>query len=566
MAARPRRSVRTVIVDRESESEESSDEEMEVESDVEEDVADELEGQTTQETADNDLTLQKSRKKPITISLKAAKLCKVCKAEDHQAGFVGSIYVDCPNKPCYLCKQPGHTTATCPHRVATEHGVAPAPKRHSLGILDFLHERQLRSHLPKMVPSPTIPNRVDCAIVKLHSRRVTYLEFHPTKDNILLSGDKKGQIGIWDFEKVFEKTVYNTVHTCIVNSIRFHPTNFDMIYTASSDGTVSCSDLETGLPNKVMDLNPDGWNGPSTWRMIYGMDLNSNRSLVLAGDNFGFLYQGDIRANKSVGKPLLIHKKGSKVVGLHCNPVDPNLFITCGNDHMARIWDIRYLDSNGHLAVLSHPRVVNSAYFSPVTGNKILTTCQDNRLRVYDCIFSNLAVPSREIVHSHDFNRYLTCFRAEWDPKDSTENLTVIGRYISDDFDGIALHPIDFIDISTGHLVAEVVDKNITTISSVNKIHPRLDVLATGSSRSLFIWRPKEEMGEDERDIESEEAKSKISIYTVPDHVGKKKAKGKRKLDDNDDDDDDDIFCNEKKGNFKGSKQLPNTKPKAGSS
>ena len=32
---------------------------------------------------------------------------QVCKAKDHQAGFVGSVYLDCPNKPCYLCKQPG---------------------------------------------------------------------------------------------------------------------------------------------------------------------------------------------------------------------------------------------------------------------------------------------------------------------------------------------------------------------------------------------------------------------------------------------------------------------------
>jgi DNA damage-binding protein 2 len=36
--------------------------------------------------------------------------------------------------------------------------------------------------------------------------------------------------------------------------------------------------------------------------------------------------------------------------------------------------------------------------------------------------------PDREIVHSHDFNRYLTPFRAEWDPKDGSERLIVVGR------------------------------------------------------------------------------------------------------------------------------------------
>lgn len=59
----------------------------------------------------------------------------------------------------------------------------------------------------------------------------------------------------------------------------------------------------------------------------------------------------------------------------------------------------------------------------------------------------------------------------------------VIGRYISENYNGTALHPIDFMDISTGQLVSEVMDPNITTISPVNKLHPRDDVLATGSSR-----------------------------------------------------------------------------------
>ena len=36
--------------------------------------------------------------------------------------------------------------------------------------------------------------QVDAAVLKLHSRRVTCLEFHPTRDNLVLSGDKHGQV------------------------------------------------------------------------------------------------------------------------------------------------------------------------------------------------------------------------------------------------------------------------------------------------------------------------------------------------------------------------------------
>ena len=83
----------------------------------------------------------------------------------------------------------------------------------------------------------------------------------------------------------------------------------------------------------------------------------------------------------------------------------------------ARIWDMRRIEASSSLYQLAHRRVVNSAYFSPVSGSKIVTTSQDNRLRVWDSVFGDLDSPSREIVHSHDFNRHLTPFRAEWDPK-----------------------------------------------------------------------------------------------------------------------------------------------------
>lgn len=41
------------------------------------------------------------------------------------------------------------------------------------------------------------------------------------------------------------------------------------------------------------------------------------------------------------------------------------------------------------------------------------------------------------IVHSNNFNRYLTPFRAEWDPKDLTERLIVCGRSVCRTGDGL---------------------------------------------------------------------------------------------------------------------------------
>lgn len=42
----------------------------------------------------------------------------------------------------------GHTTMNCPHRVATEHGVVPAPRKSTRHSVDYIFERQLRPHVP----------------------------------------------------------------------------------------------------------------------------------------------------------------------------------------------------------------------------------------------------------------------------------------------------------------------------------------------------------------------------------------------------------------------------------
>ncbi|XP_057993373.1 DNA damage-binding protein 2 isoform X2 [Hevea brasiliensis] len=455
-----------VVIERDTDSEQSSsddEDDVDEEENIPQSESDAEGGGVTEngsgEKDEEDMDSKKQRKVPITISLK--KVCKVCKKPGHEAGFKGATYIDCPMKPCFLCKMPGHTTMTCPHRVATEYGVIPAPLRNTHNPLEYVFQRQLRPSIPPIKPAYVIPDRVCCAVIRYHSRRVTCLEFHPTKNNILLSGDKKGQVGVWDFEKVHEKMVYANIHTCIVNNMRFNPSNDGMVYAASSDGTISCTDMETGISSSLLNLNPDGWQGPSSWRMLYGMDVNSEKHVVLIADNFGFLYI------------------------------------------------------------------------------KILTTAQDNRLRVWDSVFGNLDSPSREIVHSHDFNRHLTPFRAEWDPKDPSESLAVIGRYISENYNGAALHPIDFIDVSTGQLVAEVMDPNITTISPVNKLHPRDDILASGSSRSLFIWKPKEKS-----EVVEQKDEGKIVI------CGSAEKKFKRRFWGGSDDSDDDGFKSKGK-NFK---------------
>lgn len=42
----------------------------------------------------------------------------------------------------------GHTTMTCPHRVATEFGVIPASHKNTRNALLYVFERQFKPHIP----------------------------------------------------------------------------------------------------------------------------------------------------------------------------------------------------------------------------------------------------------------------------------------------------------------------------------------------------------------------------------------------------------------------------------
>jgi len=477
--------------------------------------------------------------KPGKISIKiggsgggGGAVCHVCGKSGHTSGFVPSTgtYIDCINKPCYLCGSSGHRTSSCPHRLAPELHCKAAADVSTGSIIQHLIERERQGRINySLAPKPGRWN-VDAAVLKLHARRTTCLEFHPTKDNIVLSGDKHGQIAVWDVDKVFERTVYTNLNHWLTNALKFMPSaasgggNTDaQCAVASYDGTVKVVDIEVGTQVRTLvDANPRGWqhvveeDKAGNWITFIGMDVMPTTGAVVAGDSKGKVYFLDPRMEEPAAV-VQMHKKNTKVQSVSVNPASDCLVLTAGNDYQARLVDARCLGSSGgilggtndlststsnsaEVASFAHSRVINAAYFSPITGRKILTTAQDNRLRVWDDFSSSLGCPpNREIVHSHTFNRHLTAFKAEWDPKDPHERLAIIGRYISESYDGTALHPVDLIDAGTGANVGELVDPNLTTICPVNKAHPRRDVIITGSSRSLYAWKPEADEDIEER-------------------------------------------------------------------
>lgn len=172
----------------------------------------------------------------------------------------------------------------------------------------------------------------------------------------------------------------------------------------------------------------------------------------MAGDSIGNVHLLDPRASLGAASVacLPLHKKGTKVVSVSVHPRDPSLILTAGNDHTARLFDVRAISSNARgsaagssngagtssngagtsgsgsagagsgaadaaspstsqrrgasgphsceLAAMQHPKVVNAAYFSPLTGNKILTTCQ---VRAGICTACLMHITCTRVLYDH---------------------------------------------------------------------------------------------------------------------------------------------------------------------
>ncbi|KAG5176680.1 hypothetical protein JKP88DRAFT_171117, partial [Tribonema minus] len=126
------------------------------------------------------------------------------------------------------------------------------------------------------------------------------------------------------------------------------------------------------------------------------------------------------------------------------------------------------------LATLPHARSVNSAHFAPA-GAYLVTTCQDDRLHLYDTLAFAAAL-GESIAHNNQTGRWLTKFQAVWDPKAS--DLFVCGSMSK------GPHGIDAFNATAAAAGKPPIATRLeggevmTSIQSVVACHPRLPLVA----------------------------------------------------------------------------------------
>ncbi|KAM5235419.1 WD repeat-containing protein 76 [Ctenodactylus gundi] len=309
----------------------------------------------------------------------------------------------------------------------------------------------------------------EATVHKVTGGSVSSVAIHPSESRTLVAvGSKAGQIGFWDLTQPRKEdgTLVFRPHCQPVSCLYFSPTNPAHILSLSYDGTVRCGDFSRAIFEEV--YRNEG-NSFSSFDF-----LTEEASTLLVGHWGGDMSLVD-RRTPGASYEKLIKLSLAKIRTIHVHPVHRQYFIAAGLRDV-HVYDVRRLTSGGSrplIALTEHTKSLASAYFSPVTGNRVVTTCADCNLRVFDssCMSSHLPLLTT-IRHNTITGRWLTRFQAVWDPKQ--EDCLVVGSMA---------HPRRIeIFHETGKSVHSFLGDCLASVCSLNVMHPTQYVLAGGNS------------------------------------------------------------------------------------
>ncbi|XP_064201917.1 WD repeat-containing protein 76 [Anguilla rostrata] len=306
-------------------------------------------------------------------------------------------------------------------------------------------------------------------VVKVVKERVYSAAFHPCARRLLLAaGDRSGRVGLWDVEGDWgdDGVLLFEPHTGPVCCMAFSNTQSSSLLTLSYDGSLRGTDVERAVFDEL-------------YRSDVGLSsfdfLSHDCSTLLVSDWDGDVAIVDRRTPGT--SPESVSTLDPKILRcVHVHPVQKQYFVAAKNRD-AHIYDVRSLRRKAGPPVSTlagHTLSVSSAYFSPITGNRVLTTCMDDRIRVFDTSEFIPQIPLQSSVrHNMKTGRWLTKLRAVWDPK--REDCFSVG----------SLERPRRVELfhEGGRLLRSFRDgEHLSTVCSVTAFHPSRSALAGGNS------------------------------------------------------------------------------------
>ena len=326
-------------------------------------------------------------------------------------------------------------------------------------------------------------------VAKCCQGRIYDAKFHPGNKLLLATGDKYGNLGFWDIDadEIGGKSsgcYLRQPHQMPIRCLKFSHSDWSKLFTCSYDGTLKCVDLNnceftTVCREENVNYPPNGNKYSRFGNGMHWFDFFFDGNSVVVGEELGHVVVVDARASETPATAFVNGMKPVKCVSAH--PTKP--YILASDYNTVKIWDMRNTKQK-FVDDLYHGKVANGAFFSPVTGDKILTTCSDDYLRVFDSsVLSTDSIKTiRTVKHDNHTGRWLAPFQAIWHPRN--EDVFLIGS-----MDYARKLEVFTTTGSTGSSPAlEMVGND--SICCRNDMHPMFDIVAgTTSSGKAFIWR-----------------------------------------------------------------------------
>nr|XP_055063991.1 WD repeat-containing protein 76 [Misgurnus anguillicaudatus] len=333
---------------------------------------------------------------------------------------------------------------------------------------DPIQQKAGRSDLTsyqKMLQKMTID---DSGVMKVVEDRIFSAAFHPASSSLLMAaGNIWGQLGLWKMGAKWgdDGVLHFKPHSQTISCMAFSSKPSNLI-TVSYDGFARSMDLEKAVFDEV-------YHSASKLRSFDFM--SSDCSTLLIGD-----WNGDVAVvdRRTPGTSYESRRNlDSKTVRcVHVHPVQQQYFVVAGN-RSVHIYDLRSLKMRRSQAICGlngHSHTITSAYFSPSTGNRVITTCMDDNIRVFNTSQMIDGAPLLSSVsHNMKTSRWLSKLSAVWDPKQ--EDCFVVGSL--DSCRKIQVYH------ESGYLLHNFQnEQHLTTVCSITAFHPSRNALLGGNS------------------------------------------------------------------------------------
>ncbi|XP_046633095.1 DNA damage-binding protein 2-like isoform X2 [Daphnia pulicaria] len=320
-------------------------------------------------------------------------------------------------------------------------------------------------------------------------RRITSLVWHPKSLTTLAVGSKGGDIILWNHQhESHDVFIQGLGAGGSIQAMKFDYNEDNHLYTCSIDGTFCRRNLRSNQVTVYLNTGEDCYNN---WYTSF--DVSFTGGLLLAGDNKGY-----VNLLTKDGTPIWkqrLHK--SKVHHIEFHSGTPWLFATSSGDNFVRLWDVRNIkNTESALVELKHEKGgVNSAYFSPAHGTRLLITDQHSELKIFSGPLWNLET---KILHPHRHFQHISPIKADWHP---LEDIVVVGRYPDPKFTGSqgmdTFNPgseprtVDFFDASDGELICQLEPVGQKGIMCLNRFDQLGNILASAHGAHILLWAPK---------------------------------------------------------------------------